>query len=422
MPGRREFLKTSAEVLAASMVRPEMLLARRDRARENEGGQLPGWQPGVLEIHQIDTGRGNAALVLAPDATSILIDAGEAHSAEKTMSPARPDASRRAGEWIARYVSRQLKRIGQQDLDLMLLTHLHGDHVGEVAPDSPQSKLGNYRLTGAADVAEALTVRAAVDRGWPSYDYPNPPADPSARNYIALAQWMARRGTNVQRAQAGSLSQLALRKNPAAYPEFAARVLSVNGEVWTGERESSRALFPPVAQLTGSGLPSENMCCVSLVMRYGNFRYYTGGDLTSDTVYGRYPWHDIESPVAALAGPVTVAVANHHGYFDACGPAMVRSLQPRVWVLPTWHVSHPDLGVLAEMFSDELYAGERLILATGMAEAALLVNGRFSGRLASSEGHVVIRVAPGGADFMVYVIDSRDERGTIAKWFGPFPA
>ena len=93
-------------------------------------------------------------------------------------------------------------------------------------------------------------------------------------------------------------------------------------------------MFPSPQKLSGTLLPSENMCCVSLRIQYGAFRYYSGGDLTCDTEYGRLPWRDIETPVANSAGPVSVAVANHHGYFDACGPAMVRALRPRVWVLP----------------------------------------------------------------------------------------
>ena len=79
------------------------------------------------------------------------------------MAPARPDASRRAGEWIARYLRRQLDRIGKNQLDLMLLTHLHGDHVGEVTASSPESSRGPYHLTGAADVAEAIPVRELID-------------------------------------------------------------------------------------------------------------------------------------------------------------------------------------------------------------------------------------------------------------------
>jgi len=394
--------------------------AQNPALTEISGHPLPPWRPGILEIHHIDTGRGNASLVIAPDSTTLLIDAGEAHSPEKSMSPARPDASRRAGEWIARYARRQLDRIGNTELDLMFLTHLHGDHVGEVAPNSPQSPRGPYRLTGAADVADTIPIRELIDRGWPDYSYPAPPRDATALNYIALAKSLAARGTKLQQARAGSAQQLALRHDAAHHPAFSARVLSANGAAWAGSVENSRQLFPPVAGLDPAAMPTENMCCASILLQYGAFRYYSGGDLTCYTNYGRFPWHDIESPVAQAAGPVSVAVANHHGYFDACGPAFVRALQPRVWVLPTWHVSHPAINVLANLFSTDLYPGQRSVFATGMTPEALLTTDRFSSHLSSSDGHVIVRVPPEGRQFSVHVIDARDELGTVIKTFGPF--
>lgn len=422
MPGRRDFLKSAAGILVSTAL-PGSANAFQSSIPEGlKAESLPEWRPGVLEIHHIDTGRGNASLILGPDGTSLLIDAGEAHSAERTMAPARPDASRRAGEWIARYLRRQLNRIGQTDLDLMLLTHLHGDHVGEVTSSSPQSTQGNYRLTGAADVAESIRVRELIDRGWPDYNYPAPPLDATSKNYIALAKSMASRGTKVQKANAGSALQLALRHHASDYSSFNARILSVNGEVWTGTSENSTATFPLIDNLPPAALPTENMCCIAMRLRYGAFSYYSGGDLTCDTDYGKYPWHDIESPVAAAAGSVSVAVANHHGYFDACGPSFVRSLRPRAWILPAWHVSHPAMSMLANLFSTELYPAERSVFAVGMTPEALLTTERFASKLSSSEGHVVLRVSPESREFTVHVVDARDELGTVVKSFGPFAA
>jgi hypothetical protein len=319
-------------------------------------------------------------------------------------------------------VQNQLERIGQNYLNIMLLTHLHGDHVGEVTASSPESKRGHYRLTGAADVAETIEIKELIDRGWPDYDYPTPPQDATSLNFIALAKSLAERGTGLQRAIAGSASQLALRNHPALYPHYEARVLAVNGNVWTGIGETSRPWFPPLAGLAGEALPTENMCCVALRLEYGKFRYYTGGDLTCDTAYGRYPWHDIETPVGKTAGRVSVAVANHHGYFDACGPAMVRALQPRAWVIPTWHASHPAMNTLANLFSTDLYPGERSVFALNMTSEALLTTERFSSKLMSSDGHVVLRVPRDGDTFTVYVIDARDERGTVTATLGPLPS
>lgn len=420
MPERRSFLKSTVGLLAAAMLPRDRGAAQEIATAGTSGELLPPWEPGILEIHHIDTGRGNASFVVGPDGSSLVLDAGEAHSPERTMAPPMPDASRRAGEWIARYIRRQLDRIGKSELDLMFLTHLHGDHVGEVSASSPQSSRGPYRLTGAADVAETIPVRELIDRGWPDYSYPAPPHDATSLNYIALAKGLAAGGTKIEQARAGSAQQLALRHEAARYPGFSARVLSVNGAVWAGSGESAKDLFPPVTGLDSTAMPTENMCCASIRLEYGAFRYYSGGDLTCDTDYGRFPWHDIESPVAQAACPVSVAVANHHGYFDACGPAFVRALRPRVWIIPTWHASHPAMNVMANLFSKELYPGERSVFATGMTPEALLTTERFSGSLSSSDGHVVVRVPVGGSAFSVHVISARDESGTVVKSFGPF--
>jgi hypothetical protein len=110
---------------------------------------------------------------------------------------------------------------------------------------------------------------------------------------------------------------------------------------------------------------------------------------------------------------------NHHGYFDAGGFEAVQALRPRVWILPSWHVSHPAMNVMANLFSTELYPGERSVFAVGMTEAAMLTTERFSKGLSSSEGHVVVRVAPGGAEYRVYVVDARSEGGGVTAQVGP---
>ena len=71
--------------------------------------ELAPWRPGTLDIHQISSGRGNAGLYILPDGTTLLVDAGEL--AKKTLkhTPDRPDDSRPAGEWIARYVRHALR-------------------------------------------------------------------------------------------------------------------------------------------------------------------------------------------------------------------------------------------------------------------------------------------------------------------------
>ena len=39
--------------------------------------KLSEWQPGFLDIHHINTGRGDAAFMVFPDGTTMLVDAGD---------------------------------------------------------------------------------------------------------------------------------------------------------------------------------------------------------------------------------------------------------------------------------------------------------------------------------------------------------
>ena len=49
---------------------------------------LPPWTEGVLDLHHISTGRGDAAFYIFPDGSTMLLDAGEMDpTAPRTLSP-----------------------------------------------------------------------------------------------------------------------------------------------------------------------------------------------------------------------------------------------------------------------------------------------------------------------------------------------
>ena len=115
------------------------------------GETVPPWTPGTLDIHQINTGRGNAALLIMPDGTTMLVDAGNGGNLPPRGTPPRPDASRTPGEWIARYA----RAMGAGAIDYGFLTHFHDDHMNAMV-----------------EVGGRIPIRTMIDRGWPDYDYP----------------------------------------------------------------------------------------------------------------------------------------------------------------------------------------------------------------------------------------------------------
>lgn len=380
-----------------------------------EPKRLEPWQPGQLDIHHIAIGRGSATLVILPDGTSLLIDAGASTNSTDVSVQTRPGPDRRAGEWIARYAGRHLKATGHQGLDYALISHMHPDHLGDMGENLPRARSGAYQLTGIAEVAEHLPIGTLLDRGFPDYEYPGDPLmkAPFARNYRAFVAARLDAGGRVERFRAGSSEQIHPLGRMQVESRFGVRNIAVNGEVWTGLEQESRATFPKLSSLAPADLPNENMCSAAVRIESGPFRYFTGGDLTSNTFDGEQPWRDILGAAARAAGPVDVATADHHGLFDGVSADVARALRPQAWVIPTWHISHPSPLQLEHMFSERLYPGPRDVFATEVMRENLLMNRRLLQRLKSVRGHVVVRVAPGGGSFRVVVTDNSDEQDRI---------
>jgi beta-lactamase superfamily II metal-dependent hydrolase len=415
MPTRRRFLLNGAAALAAL----EGSLSSSLFAAGEE--TLPAWKPGMLDIHHISTGRGNSALMILPDGTTMLIDAGALHRNTPFVIDEKPNASKRPGEWLGRYVERQLKAAGLDGVDTFMNTHLHDDHLGELTPECPEAPGGGYKLTGVTDVAQIVPIRRYVDRAWPDYNFPAPVDAPFVKNYRAFLAAQVKAGKTVERFKSGSNEQFGLLKKPGSYRNFEIRNLIANGEVWTGQGSSTRKLFPDVAGMKPEALPSENCCSCAIRVKYGKFGYYTGGDLPSGTNYGKDPWRDVETPAAEACGPVSVAVFNHHGYYDAEGPGYVRALRPRVFVLMAWDSAHPTVNTLAAVYSKGLYPGERDVFSTALKPELKITNKR-TGDFKSSNGHVVVRVEEGGERFRVAIVSNADESGRVIGNFGPYPS
>nr|WP_295107574.1 MBL fold metallo-hydrolase [uncultured Caulobacter sp.] len=362
------------------------------------GQPLRPWRHGGLDIHHISTGKGDSTLIIGPDGSSLMIDAGASTTPTPASLDARPSAERRPGEWIGRYARRHLVATGEPKLDAFLVSHLHPDHID-----------------GLYDVAGALPIGKLVDRAFPDYAYPKPSDAPFLKAYIAFVRERIQAGGKVERFRVGAADQLAL-------PGAEIRNLAANGEVWTGRGGETRRLFPAIDTLAKDDLPDENACSAAIRLRYGAFGYFAAGDLTSQSFDGTLPWRDVETPAAQAAGPVDVAVAAHHGMFDATGAGVVRALKPRAWIIPAWHVAHPSSDVLERMLSQRLYPGPREVFATGLSPANEMAHKWLTDRLASREGHIVVRVAPGGGSYRIVVTDNRDEADTVRTISGPLTA
>ena len=388
---------------------------------QQPGDVLPPWSAGTLDIHHINTGKGDSALLIFPDGTSMLVDAGATLRPGPRVTPQKPDNTRTPGEWIARYVRHMVQPAGPVRLDYALLTHFHDDHMGALSPAAPKSPGGGYQLAGITEVGEQIPIGTMLDRGWPDYNFPEPVTGQMMSNYRTFLAWQVQnRKMQVQRFEPGRNDQIRLLKNPSGYRDFEVRNIAANGEIWTGVGSSTRAHFPPLNGVSKADLPSENMCSIGLRVSYGKFDYFTGGDMPGLPSEGSPAWHDIETPVARAVGPVDVHTLNHHGFHDCCNSFFLSALRPRIHILSVYAPSHPGMRVLGRLQSTRLYPGPRDIFATNLMPETKVVIGEALDRLKSTQGHVLVRVAPGGGTYRVIILDDSVESFRITAVHGPY--
>ncbi len=110
---------------------------------EHESRRSPGQESqGLLRVHFIDVGQGDAILVQFPDGKNLLVDAG---------------SNERAGEVVS-----YLKKNGVQKLDFLLGTHPHEDHIGGLDAVIAAFEIGEFYMpkavTGTNTYRDVLTA------------------------------------------------------------------------------------------------------------------------------------------------------------------------------------------------------------------------------------------------------------------------
>lgn len=387
------------------------------------GKPLPAWTEGEMEIHHISTGRGEAVFCVFPDGTTMIIDAGDiGNRVDPRVTTAIPNSSKQPGEWIARYITQRLPFKNKKQIDYVMLTHFHDDHMGTPSPQSPKTgKGGDYLLCGLPEVAEYLDFKTIIDRDWPEYNYPKPLTGKSFENYYRFVKWNHEHGKmEVERFIPGTNKQFVLKNNPEKYAEeFEIRNIVANGEVWTGVGDQTRRYFPD--KFEGKESVDENKLSAGVRISYSKFDYYNGGDVSGKLPFNSPAWRDIERRVGEAVGPVEVCEANHHAWIDAMSDYFVSCVQPQVFILQVWHVTHLGLETIRDMSSKGLYQGERHIIPTQIPQITKDYIGQENiDKLTGDGGHIVIKILPGGNSYSVYILNDENETLTIKSEIGPF--
>ena len=231
----------------------------------------------TLDIYFVDVEGGQATLIRAPSGESLLVDAG--WPGFNSL-----DADRIAGA---------AKQAGIAQIDYLVVTHYHTDHVG-----------------GVPELVEMLPVVHFVDHG------PNLEDSQGAKDLYARYVAVREKGKHIQVKPGNTI--------PIKGVEV--KIVAAAGEL-IGKPSGARTANPLCASAERrEDDPSENARSVGMVIGFGKFRLVNLGDLT---------WNkelDLFCPDNRL-GTVDVYLTTHHG-MNMSGPvAAVHALRARVAVM-----------------------------------------------------------------------------------------
>jgi len=234
-----------------------------------------------LDVYFIDVEGGQSTLFVTPAGQSLLVDTGWA-------------GARDAGR-----IADVAKQAGITQIDYLVTTHYHGDHVG-----------------GVVDLASKIPIKTFVDHG------------PSAEETRSVPQNYAAYLTVREKGQ-HILAKLG-EHLPIKGADF--QIVSAAAETITkplsgaGKPNPLCADFQPKDEVKDPLIAGENKQSVGMVISLGNFRMVDFGDLTWNKE------HDLACP-NNLVGTIDLYVVSHHGQDISSLPMMVQAMHPRVAVM-----------------------------------------------------------------------------------------
>ncbi len=379
-----------------------------DPLPQPDANTLPAWSAGYLDIHAINSGRGECTLVIMPDGTSMMIDAGEYYTSSAKAVDQKPNANIRPFKVYTAYAKYFLKATGHEFLDFFLLTHYHQDHMGQHRASYGTSGDG-YCRSGVMAVYDDLPIKKLVDRCGPSVTPTT--SDYSADVYEDFKQFASyRKATDgmewypINLNASGNYKKQFILKYDTSY-DFCITNLGGNGKYWNGSDFS-----------TYSGNIYENGACATVMISYGQFDYYSGGDCACQSGI-------MQRIASGLNKKVEAMKATHHMYYNTLDAATANILRPKVTVAQIFDSDKPGDPAFSfhrqwgDVFITNIHQG-RLDNSADI-KGGTPVDGLAS-KVKDYGGHFVIRVSPGGSEFYVYKLRDTDFSYSVEATYGPY--
>ena len=256
----------------------------------------------ALKIYFIDVEGGQSTLVVDPAGESLLVDTGWAGFNGR-------DADR---------IEAAAKSAGIHQIDVAVITHYHGDHVG-----------------GAPEIAKRIKIATFVDHG---ADVEN--SDRTRGGYNAYQQ-VASTGKRIIAKPGDQLPLKGMR----------VQVVAAAGEAIKSPVSGAGAANPLCASEPEAPVDSsENAQSVGMLITYGSFRFLDLGDLTKRKEKALVCPNN-------LLGTVDLYLTSHHGLDESNSKSMVHALHPRVAIMnngahkggipAAWQIVHDSPGLQA---------------------------------------------------------------------------
>ncbi|MHC4112263.1 MAG: ComEC/Rec2 family competence protein [Planctomycetota bacterium] len=248
-----------------------------------ELGNQSGGEGKSLDIYFLDMVGGGSTLIVTPAGESVLIDTG-------SLEPKHRDADR---------MHKACKDAGLAQIDYLVTTHFDVDHYG-----------------GILELSKRIPIKCFIDNDTPAKNISkrqkSQQLSPLYEEATKGKTKLLRAGEDIPLKNVGRANMGAIKLHCVTSQK---RMDGFDGDVDT----------PVEGFLMATPDTSNNAGSIALVLSYGRFKFFAGGDITLNVE------HHLAHPVNRI-GKVDLYQVTHHGLDRSNNPILLKALEPTVCV------------------------------------------------------------------------------------------